>query len=165
MFTLHVSSLPEVNACLNGTSAVFLATGYAFIRNGKIFWHRMCMVTAFVCSSVFLGCYLYYHAMVGVVRFTGQGLIRPVYFTILTTHTILAIVIVPLVLITLSRALRGRFDKHKRIARWTLPLWAYVSVTGVIVYWLLYRAYTPLFSAGITDGLITASRILALAMQ
>lgn len=101
------------------------------------------MIAAFVCSSVFLFFYVYYHVRVGVVRFTGQGWIRPVYFTLLTTHTILAITILPLAILTLTRALQERFDRHRRIARWTLPLWLYVSVTGVIVYWLLYRLYEP----------------------
>ncbi len=145
--TLNVYSLPAVNACLNATSAVFLLAGYAFIRRGIVSLHRACMVTAFLCSSVFLYLYVYYHLHVGVVHFTGQGWIRPIYFTILTTHTILAVIIVPLVLVTLTRALRSHFDRHRRIARWTLPAWLYVSVTGVIVYWLLYRAYPPGMSA------------------
>jgi len=102
------------------------------------------MLSAFASSTVFLCLYLYFHFHAGLIRFGGQGWIRPVYFTLLTTHTILAIVIVPLVLITLSRALAERFDKHRKIARWTFPLWLYVSVTGVIVYWLLYIAYTPI---------------------
>ncbi len=102
------------------------------------------MITAFVCSTAFLTFYLYFHFNAGLVRFGGQGWIRPVYFTLLTSHTILAAAIVPLVLITLTRALRDRFDRHRVIARWTLPLWFYVSVTGVVIYWLLYRAYTPI---------------------
>ena len=139
-----VYHLPAVNAALNATSAIFLLAGFTMIRSGKIFAHRVCMITAFTCSTVFLAGYLYYHFTIGLVRFGGQGWIRTVYFTILTTHTILAIVIVPLVLITLSRALRGQFQRHRAIARWTFPLWLYVSVTGVIVYWLLYRLYTPI---------------------
>src|SRR5208282_2138607 len=140
-------SLPAVNATLNGACTVFLVAGYAFIRNRKIDLHRFCMVTAFLCSTVFLILYLYFHFHAGLIRFGGQGWIRPVYFTILISHTILAVVIVPLVLITLTRALRERFDRHRAIARWTLPLWLYVSITGVIVYWLLYIAYTPIWSA------------------
>ena len=105
------------------------------------------MVTAFFCSAIFLVLYLYFHFHAGIIRFGGQGWIRPVYFAILITHTTLAVVIVPLVPITLSRALRERFDKHRAIARWTLPLWLYVSITGVIVYWLLYIAYKPILPA------------------
>ena len=139
-----VYQLPAVNAILNGTSAIFLLAGFTMIRSGKIFAHRVCMIAAFICSTVFLAGYLYYHFTIGLVRFGGQGWIRPDYFSILTTHTILAIVIVPLVLITLTRALRNQFPRHRAIARWTFPLWLYVSVTGVIVYWLLYRLYTPI---------------------
>jgi len=102
------------------------------------------MLTAFACSTVFLASYLYFHFHAGLIRFGGQGWIRPVYFAILISHTTLAIVIVPMVLVTLSRALRAKFDRHRAIARWTFPLWLYVSVTGVIVYWLLYIAYTPI---------------------
>ncbi len=138
-----VYQLPAANAILNGTSAVFLLTGYTMIRRGKIFAHRICMITAFTCSTLFLCGYLYYHFTIGLVRFGGEGWIRPVYFTILTTHTILAIVIVPLVLITLTRALRSQFPRHRAIARWTFPLWLYVSITGVIIYFLLYRLYPP----------------------
>lgn len=138
-----VYQLPAANALLNGTSAVFLLAGYTMIRRGKIFAHRICMIIAFACSTLFLCGYLYYHFSIGLVRFGGEGWIRPVYFTILTTHTILAIVIVPLVIITLTRALRSQFPRHRAIARWTLPLWLYVSITGVIVYWLLYRLYPP----------------------
>jgi uncharacterized membrane protein YozB (DUF420 family) len=124
---------------------LLLLAGYSFIRRGKITLHRACMVAAFLCSTVFLGLYLYFHFHAGVIRFSGQGWIRPVYLAILISHTTLAVVIVPLILITFARALRERFDKHRAIARWTLPLWLYVSVTGVIVYWLLYVAYTPIW--------------------
>lgn len=144
MSFLPLSSLPALDAVLNGASAVFLITGYTFIRRGNMRAHRTCMLTAFACSVAFLYFYLYFHAHAGVIRFSGQGWIRPVYFTLLTSHTILAAVIVPLVLITLSRALRKRFDRHRAIARWTLPIWLYVSVTGVIIYWLLYIVYTPI---------------------
>jgi uncharacterized membrane protein YozB (DUF420 family) len=141
---IPLSSLPAVNASLNAACTVFLLTGYMLIRQKKIFWHKVCMVSAFCCSTVFLACYLYFHAHAGIIRFGGQGWIRPFYFTLLTTHTILAVVIVPLVLITLTRAFRSEFRRHRAIARWTFPLWVYVSVTGVIVYWLLYIAYTPI---------------------
>jgi len=140
---MSIGSLPAVNAALNGTCTVLLLLGFFFIQKRKIALHRLCMIAAFSCSAVFLALYLYFHAHAGVIRFSGRGWIRPVYFAILISHTTLAVVIVPLVLITLSRALRERFDRHKAIARWTLPLWLYVSVTGVIVYWLLYIAYTP----------------------
>jgi uncharacterized membrane protein YozB (DUF420 family) len=132
-----------LNASLNGTSGVLLACGYAAIRRGKIAVHKRFMISAFVVSSVFLVSYLLYHYRVGHVAFQGQGWIRPVYFVLLTSHTILAIVIVPLILITLRRALMERFDKHRIIARWTLPLWFYVCVTGVIVYLMVYQVYAP----------------------
>jgi len=135
---------PAVNALLNGTSAVLLAYGYAAIRAGKRELHKKLMVTAFFVSCAFLVSYLIYHYRVHqVVLFQGQGWIRPVYFTILISHTILAVVIVPVIIITLRRALREKFDRHRVIARWTLPLWFYVSVTGVIVYFMVYQLYTP----------------------
>jgi uncharacterized membrane protein YozB (DUF420 family) len=139
--------LPATNAGLNAACTVFLLCGYFFIRNGKIRWHRACMLSAFGCSAIFLIFYLYFHLHAGVIRFSGQGWIRPVYFTILVSHTILAAAIVPLVLMTLARALRERFDRHRAIARWTFPIWLYVSITGVVVYWLLYIAYTPIWPA------------------
>jgi len=129
------------NASLNGISAMLLAGGYAAIRAGKRDVHRKFMISAFAVSTVFLASYLLYHYRVGHVVFQGQGWIRPVYFTLLTTHTILAIVIVPLILITLRRAWLEKFDKHRLIARWTLPLWFYVCVTGVIVYLMVYQIY------------------------
>ncbi|MFZ0413313.1 MAG: DUF420 domain-containing protein [Candidatus Acidiferrales bacterium] len=143
MASASLSFFPALDACLNGTSAILAATGYLMIRRGKVLPHKVCMISAVICSATFLFCYVYFHLHAGIVRFTGQGVIRPVYFTILTTHTILAIVIVPLVLITLTFALRAQFRRHKKIARWTLPLWLYVSVTGVIVYYLLFVLYTP----------------------
>jgi uncharacterized membrane protein YozB (DUF420 family) len=130
---------PSINATLNGTSAVLLLIGRRLIMRGRVAAHRAVMIAALVCSSVFLTSYLYYHYHVGSVHFAGQGWSRPVYFTILISHTILAITIVPLVIITLSRALRERYDRHRAIARWTWPLWMYVSVTGVIVYFMLYH--------------------------
>jgi len=145
---VNLASLPAVNASLNGACTILLLLGFFAIRARRISLHRFFMVTAFFCSAIFLILYLYFHFHAGIIRFGGQGWIRPVYFTILITHTTLAVVIVPLVLITLSRALRERFDKHRAIARWTLPLWLYVSITGVIVYWLLYIAYKPILPAG-----------------
>ena len=134
-----------LNASLNGASAIFLAAGYAFIRRRRIAQHKACMVSAFVISTVFLASYLIYHARAGSVsvHFQGQGWIRPAYFALLLTHTVLAVVIVPLAIMTLRRAWKGQFGRHQAIARWTLPLWFYVSVTGVIVYFLLYHLYAP----------------------
>lgn len=137
----YVPYLPHVNAILNTTSALLLLAGFSFIRRGRVRAHRNCQVTAFVTSSLFLVSYLTYHYYHGATRFAGQGIVRPIYFTILLTHTILAVVIVPLILTTLYRAARGDFLRHRRIARWTLPLWLYVSVTGVIVYLMLYQLY------------------------
>jgi Predicted membrane protein len=134
-----VRDLPALNAILNATSAGLLALGYVLIRRGRRAAHQKVMQSALACSALFLVSYLTYHAQVGSVRFQGQGPIRTVYFAILISHTILAIAIVPLVLVTFVRARRGLFDRHRKIARLTLPLWAYVSVTGVIVYWMLYR--------------------------
>ena len=136
---MTVRDLPVLNAILNATSAGLLALGYVLIRRGRRAAHQKVMQSALVCSALFLVSYLTYHAHVGSVRFQGQGPIRTVYFAILISHTILAIVVVPLALVTFVRARRGRFDRHRAIARVTLPLWAYVSVTGVIVYWMLYR--------------------------
>jgi putative membrane protein len=138
--TLH--DLPAVNGTLNGLSAVLLSAGFVFIKRKKVEAHRACMIAAFCTSVIFLICYLTYHIFVHTITyFRDPAWFRPIYLTILITHLILAIVIVPLVLITLSRALRQRFDKHKKIARWTWPLWMYVSVTGVIVYLILYQIF------------------------
>jgi putative membrane protein len=134
-------SQAALNASLNATSALLLAGGYAAIRAGKRDVHKKFMVSAFGVSTVFLVSYVIYHIRVGHVPFQGQGWIRPVYFALLLSHTILAIVIVPLILITLRRAWLEKFDKHRLIARWTLPLWFYVCVTGVIVYLMLYQIY------------------------
>ena len=136
---MTVADLPALNATLNATSAVLLTIGWILIRRGRIAQHRAVMIAAVCTSVLFLISYLVYHAQVGSVRFTKQGPIRAVYFTILLTHTVLAAAIVPLVLVTLTRALRGTYERHRRIARWTMPLWLYVSVTGVIVYLMLYR--------------------------
>jgi putative membrane protein len=131
--------LPAVNATLNGISTIFLAVGWMFIRRRDMARHRLCMLAAFATSALFLTSYVVYHANVGSVAFRGQGWIRTLYFLILITHIILAAVILPLALMTLSRALSRRFDRHRRIARWTLPIWLYVSVTGVVIYVMLYR--------------------------
>jgi putative membrane protein len=132
------------NATLNGTSAILLAAGYSAIRSGKIALHKKLMVSAFFVSCAFLVSYVIYHIRIHqVIHFQGQGWIRPVYFTLLTSHTILAIVIVPMIIVTLRHAWLQRFDKHRVIARWTLPLWFYVSVTGVIVYFMVYQIYAP----------------------
>lgn len=136
---MTIRDLPTLNAALNATSALLLTAGYLLIRTGRREAHRAVMLAAVACSALFLTSYLVYHYHVGSVRFRGQGTLRAVYLSILASHTVLAVAIVPLVLITLTRALRGRYDRHRRIARITLPLWAYVSVTGVVVYWMLYR--------------------------
>jgi len=138
--TIH--DLPAVNATLNGLSAVFLGLGYVFIKRGQKIAHRNCMIAAFCTSVVFLACYLTYHAMVKTVtHFVDPAWFKPIYLTILLTHTILAVVIVPLILVTLWRARQQQFDAHKKIARWTWPLWLYVSVTGVVIYVLLYQIF------------------------
>ena len=149
MKLLLLSSFPAVNALLNGLCAIFLICGYFCIQRGKMRAHKVCMLFAFACSTVFLSLYLYFHAHAGIIRFGGLGWIRPVYFTLLTTHTALAAAIVPLVLITLTRALSERLHRHRKIARWTLPIWLYVSITGVVVYCLLYIAYTPIGARGV----------------
>ena len=137
-------SQAALNATLNGTSAILLACGYVAIRSGKRELHKKLMLSAFFVSCAFLVSYVIYHIRIHqVIHFQGQGFIRPVYFTLLISHTILAIVIVPLILITLRRAFLEKFDKHRLIARWTLPLWFYVSVTGVLVYFLVYQLYAP----------------------
>jgi len=136
---LEVSDLPTVNATLNGVATVFLSLGWLFIRRGEIARHRACMIGALAASALFLTSYLVYHYHIGSRPFTGTGPIRAVYFTILITHVVLAAAIVPLVLMTVTRALREQFAGHAAIARWTLPLWLYVSVTGVIVYLMLYQ--------------------------
>ena len=138
---MDYSILPHINAMLNTTSGLLLLAGFYFIRQRRITAHLRCMTSAFVVSCMFLVSYLVYHYKHGDTVFTGQGLVRPVYLTILASHIILAVVIVPLVLVTLSRAWRGDFGRHRRIARWTFPLWLYVSVTGVFVYLMLYHFY------------------------
>ena len=133
--------LPHINAALNTTSALLLLLGLYFILHKRVAAHYTCMIAAFIVSTLFLTFYLIYHYHAGSTPFTGQGLVRPIYFVILITHILLATVILPLILITLWRAWRGDYLRHRRIARWTLPLWLYVSVTGVIVYLMLYHFY------------------------
>jgi uncharacterized membrane protein YozB (DUF420 family) len=134
-----LSTLPTVNALLNGLSATFLVVGYWLIRQRKIGAHKASMLAAFACSILFVVSYLFYHSQVGSVRFQGTGMLRTFYLGVLLTHSVLAAAVPILAVITLTRALRGRFDKHAEIARWTLPIWLYVSVTGVLVYWMLYH--------------------------
>jgi uncharacterized membrane protein YozB (DUF420 family) len=146
-----VISHAAANALLNGASAILLACGYLAIRKGRVDIHKRFMISAFIASTIFLISYVAYHVRVGHVAFQGQGWIRPVYFVLLLSHTLLAIVIVPMILITLRRALLARFDRHRIIARWTLPLWFYVSVTGVIVYLMVYQIYAPRVGAAISQ--------------
>lgn len=134
-----VTSLPHLNAMLNAASGMLLTAGYLSIRAGHVGRHRACMLGAVAVSVIFLVSYVIYHLQVGSVPFTREGSIRTVYFTVLITHAVLAVVIVPLVVITVMRALRDQFDRHVVIARWTLPIWIYVSISGVVVYWMLYQ--------------------------
>jgi putative membrane protein len=136
---MSIHDLPAVNASLNAISGVLLVIGYALMRARKIDLHRRVMIGAFAASSLFLVSYVVYHAQVGSVRFTRQGFVRPLYFTILITHVTLAAVVLPLAIVTLSRGLSSRYPQHRRVARWTFPIWLYVSVTGVLVYVLLYQ--------------------------
>ncbi len=136
---MTVHALPAINASLNAISGVLLLIGYALMRARRIDLHRRVMIAAFATSSLFLVCYLIYHAQVGSVRFTREGFVRPVYFTVLITHVTLAAAVLPLAIITLTRGLKGRYPRHRAIARWTFPIWLYVSVTGVLVYVLLYQ--------------------------
>ena len=138
---MNYQIFPPLNACLNGARALFLLAGFWFIKQKNKNAHRFCMLTAFVISIVFLGCYLFYHFHAGVLHFAGQGWIRPVYFILLTSHTILAVCVPVLAIMTLRWALKGDFKKHKAIARITFPIWLYVSVTGVVIYWILYQLY------------------------
>ena len=138
---LQIVDLPHVNAALNGATIVFLAAGLAFIRSGRRAEHRACMIGAVSVSAVFLVTYLIYHFNSGLARFGGEGIIRPIYFTLLITHVAFAAVITPLVPITVYRALKGRFERHKRIARWTWPLWMFVAVSGVVVYVMAVQLY------------------------
>ena len=138
---LSVAFLPHLNALLNATSAVFLVVGWVFIHRGHAGAHKRCMIAALTCSAVFLTSYVIYHANAGSRPFPGVGFVRVTYFAILITHVVLAAAILPLALVTATRGLRSQFDRHVRIARWTLPIWLYVSVTGVIIYLMLYQLY------------------------
>jgi putative membrane protein len=144
---MSIYDLPAVNATLNGLSAILLGLGFYFIKRGRRTAHRNCMIAAFATSTLFLACYLTYHGYLawvlhrGPTRFTNPPQWRPIYLTILLTHTLLAVVIVPLVFMTLNRARRQRFEAHRKIARWTWPLWMYVSVTGVVIYLMLYKIF------------------------
>ena len=139
----YLHFFPHLNAALNGLSGIFLVIGFYFIKNNKIHLHRLAMLSAVCTSAVFLASYLASKAIFGLdsVRFTGQGIIRPIYFFILLTHTVLAVAIVPFILMTLWRALKGKFDMHKKLARWVFPVWLYISITGVVVYLLLYQLF------------------------
>ena len=142
-----VQIFPHINAALNALSGIFLVCGLFFILNKRVHEHRLCMLTASSLSALFLICYITYHSLrtyyfgLGPTKFTGEGIVRPIYFTILTSHTILAALVSPFVLVTLWRGLKGRYDKHKRLARLVFPVWLYVSVTGVVVYLMLYHLY------------------------
>src|SRR5919198_32483 len=136
---MSIHALPAVNASLNAISGVLLVIGYALMRARRIDLHRRVMIAAFATSSLFLVCYIVYHAQVGSVRFTRQGFVRPLYFTILISHVTLAAAVLPLAIVTLSRGLKSRYRSHRAVARWTWPIWMYVSVTGVLVYVLLYQ--------------------------
>jgi len=138
---VDISDLPALNAVLNGTAAALLVSGYLFIRRGHVQPHRRCMLAALATSALFLVSYVVYHVNTGSRPFPGQGAVRVVYFAILITHVVLAAAILPLALITATRGLRAQYDRHVRIARWTLPIWIYVSVTGVIIYLMLYQLY------------------------
>ena len=139
---MSVTDLPAVNACLNGLAAMFLTLGFVFIKRQNKTAHRNCMAAAFVTSVLFLGCYLAYHLNTGVVtRFREPQWFRPIYLVILLTHTVLAVAVVPLVLLALHRAVKERFELHRKIARWTWPIWMYVSITGVVIYLLLYQIF------------------------
>ena len=141
MIVVSIADLPAVNAVLNGSSALLLASGYLFIRRRRVTAHKICMITAFGTSTLFLISYLTYHYHIGSMPFAGQGWVRPLYFAILISHTILAVAIVPLALTTLYRAWKAQFARHAWIARRALPIWLYVSITGVVIYWMLYHLY------------------------
>jgi uncharacterized membrane protein YozB (DUF420 family) len=140
---MGLEDLPSVNAALNATSGVLIVIGYVAIRRGQVAFHKKCMLTALAVSTLFLASYLTYHIARGSTKFSGPSDVRPIYYTILISHIILAAVTVPLAIITAYLGLRDRLSKHVRLARWTLPIWLYVSVTGVVVYWMLYHLYPP----------------------
>lgn len=139
LIPIALEQFPALNASLNGTTALLLVTGYILVRRRALTAHRVVMISAFCCSMLFLACYLYYHYHAGSRRFPGSGTWRTVYLSVLLTHTVLATAVVPLAITTIWLGLKSRFAAHRRIARWTLPVWLYVSVTGVVVYWMLYR--------------------------
>ena len=138
---MQISDLPALNAVLNGTAAAFLTAGYILIRRGRWQLHKRCMLAALATSTLFLICYVIYHANVGSRPFPGQGPIRLLYFSILVSHVVLAAIILPLALTTAARGLKAQHDRHVRLARWTLPIWIYVSITGIVIYVMLYRLY------------------------
>lgn len=138
---MSVSDLPLINACLNGASAVLLTVGFIQIKRGRQIAHRNCMIGAFATSTVFLACYLYYHYHAKTTRFLEPQWFRPIYLGILLTHTILAIAVVPMVFMSFSRALKEKYELHKKVARWTWPIWMYVSITGVVIYLILYQIF------------------------
>ncbi len=138
-----IAVLPPIQASLNVTAATLMSVGFYFIRRGNRSAHKVCMISALAVSTLFFIFYLYYHSQVGNIPFAGQGMIRPIYFSVLITHVLLAAAIVPLVITTVSFVLRGRFQKHRKVARWTLPIWLYVSVTGVLIYLLAFHIYPP----------------------
>lgn len=137
-----IANLPHFNVSLNASAAIIISLAYYFIKTGNPYAHRNCMVSAMTISVVFLISYLTYHASVGYIPFKGQGMVRPFYFTLLASHVILAALLAPMIAVTAFHAIKGNFDKHKRIARWTLPVWLYVSVTGVLIYFLVFHVYT-----------------------
>ena len=151
---MSVSDLPAVNACLNSASAILLLAGYGYIRKKNQNAHRNCMIGALCTSTLFLACYLYYHAHAGRTTFRDPSWFRPFYLVLLLTHTVLAVAILPLIVMTVVRALRERFDRHRKIARWTWPLWMYVSVTGVLIYLLLYQVFPQQKAEAIRTGQI-----------
>jgi putative membrane protein len=151
-------SLAPLNAALNGCATILLIAGFIFIKNKRVKAHRACMISAMAVSTIFLASYLTYHYHVGNVRFGGEGWIRPVYFAILIPHVILAGLIVPLAIATIAFALRGNFQRHRRIARITWPLWMYVSVTGVVIYFMLYKIYTPIYPVNPTAFASSAAK-------
>src|SRR2546421_11852619 len=142
LFSDFYSVLPHLNATLNASSFILLSLGFYFIRRGRVLAHRRCQLSALTASIVFLISYIVYHLHHGTTRFVGQGMARPIYFTVLTTHTIMAVVIVPFVIVTLRRALRGDFLRHRALARWTPPMWMFVSLTRVLVFLMLYQVYS-----------------------
>ena len=157
---IPLESFPPLNACLNSLCAVLLLTGLYFIKKKNVPAHKTCMISAFAVSSIFLACYLYYHYHHGATKFQGEGIVRPLYFALLISHTILAVANLPLILITFYRAFKGQFDKHRAIAKYSFSIWLYVSVTGVIVYLMLYQLYpAPSTKEAVKDVMKNVSEI------